>query len=256
MSETGYFVWYELMTTDMAAAEAFYRNVVGWSAEDAAMPDMAYTLLKSGETNIAGLMLQPNSAKNMGMPPAWLGYVGVPNVDEGARSITAMGGKVLNPAQDIPGVGRFAVVADPQGAAFALFTGLPGQDWKPSEPAAAGHVGWHELYATDGPAAFNFYASVFGWSLSRDFDMGDMGVYKIFSIGGRDFGGVMTKPAQMPVPAWTFYFNVPAIDAGVERVKAGGGQILNGPMEVPGGSWIVQAIDPQGAMFALVAPVR
>ena len=120
----------------------------------------------------------------------------------------------------------------------------------------AGNVGWHELYADDGPKAFDFYCNMFGWEHSSDFDMGAMGVYKIFKIGDRDLGGIMTKPAEMPVSAWNFYFNVPAIDAAVERVNEGGGKVVFGPMEVPGGSWVIQGTDPQGAFFSLVAPVR
>jgi len=258
MAEKGYFVWYELMTTDMAAAEAFYRKVVGWDAEDAGMPDvgMAYTLFSAGAGPVAGLMVLPEEAKAMGTPPCWTGYIGVPNVDEAAKTIVAKGGKVYREPTDIPGIGRFAVVADPYGAAFCIFTPLPGQDWGPSEPAAAGYIGWHELYAGDGQKAFDFYCEMFGWESSSDFDMGPMGTYKIFKIGDRDFGGIMTKPAEMPVPAWNFYINVPAIDAAITRISEGGGAIVNGPMEVPGGSWIVQATDLQGAFFSLVAPIR
>ncbi|WP_047463244.1 VOC family protein [Rhizobium rhizogenes] len=254
----GYFVWYELMTTDMAAAEAFYRKVVGWDAQDAGMPEieMAYTLFSAGAGPIAGLMILPDEAKAMGTPPCWTGYISVPNVDEAAKTITAKGGRVYREPADIPSVGRFAVVGDPYGAAFCLFTPLPGQDWEAPAPNAPGYVGWHELYAGDGPKAFDFYCDMFGWEWSSDFDMGPMGQYKIFKIDGRDFGGIMTKTAEMPVPAWNFYFNVPAIDAAIGRINEAGGKIVNGPMEVPGSSWIVQATDPQGAFFSLVAPER
>jgi predicted enzyme related to lactoylglutathione lyase len=83
-------------------------------------------------------------------------------------------------------------------------------------------------------------------------DMGAMGTYQIFSADGQMIGGMFTKPPAVPAPFWLYYFVVDAIDAAIERVKAGGGQILNGPMEVPGGDWIIQGRDPQGAMFALV----
>ncbi|AYG65531.1 MULTISPECIES: VOC family protein [unclassified Rhizobium] len=258
MAEKGYFVWYELMTTDMKAAEAFYTKVVGWDAADAGMPEvgMDYTLFSAGAGPVAGLMILPEEAKAMGTPPCWTGYIGVPNVDEAAKTVVAKGGKIYREPTDIPSVGRFAVVSDPYGAAFCLFTPLPGQDWEPAAPATPGYFGWHELYAGDGPKAFDFYSEMFGWELSSDFDMGPMGKYKIFKIGDRDFGGIMTKPAEMPMPAWNFYINVPAIDAAITRITEGGGAIANGPMEVPGGSWIVQATDPQGAFFSLVAPAR
>lgn len=87
-------------------------------------------------------------------------------------------------------------------------------------------------------------------------DMGEMGIYQIFAHGGAPIGGMMTKPKEVPAPYWLYYINVPAIDAAIERIKAGGGKIVLEPMEVPGGAWIVQALDPQGALFALVGPKR
>lgn len=256
MASKGNFVWYELMTTDMAAAQAFYGKVVGWDAQDAGMPDMAYSLFSAGAGPVAGMMVLPEDAKKMGSPPAWIGYISVPNVDEAAKAIAEKGGKVYRQPDDIPGIGRFAVVADPYGAAFCVFSPMEAQDAPLPAPDTPGNVGWHELYADDGPKAFDFYCNMFGWEHSSDFDMGAMGVYKIFKIGDRDLGGIMTKPAEMPVSAWNFYFNVPAIDAAVERVNEGGGKVVFGPMEVPGGSWVIQGTDPQGAFFSLVAPVR
>ena len=87
-------------------------------------------------------------------------------------------------------------------------------------------------------------------------DMGAMGTYQLFKAGGDPIGGIMNKPPSVPMPAWGFYFNVPGLDAASAKVTEGGGKIVNGPMEVPGGSWIVQCMDPQGAFFALVAPKR
>ena len=105
-------------------------------------------------------------------------------------------------------------------------------------------------------AAFEFYERQFGWETFDLMDMGPMGKYRIWGIDGVQMGGMMDKPANMPVAAWAYYVNVQGIDAAIERIKAGGGQILMGPHEVPGGSWIVQALDPQGANFALVSPTR
>jgi hypothetical protein len=202
---------------------------------------------------IAGLMPAPPDMQ--GAPPMWLGYIGVEDVDAYAAKMTAAGGSVKRPPEDIPnGVGRFAVVADPHGAAFYLFQSNAMQP--PENPGAPGCIGWHELHAGDGEAAWSFYSGLFGWTKTEDMDMGPMGVYRMFATGGSAVGGIMTRMPQTPVPFWLYYFNVEAIDAAVERVKEGGGQIVNGPMEVPGGLWIVQGIDPQGAMFALVAPKR
>lgn len=255
MSQPCNFVWYELMSTDPAAAATFYSQVVGWTVTDAGMP-MPYSLLNVGEHHIAGLMGMPPEAP-AGMPPVWTGYVAVPDVDAAAARIQAAGGQVCRPPEDIPGVGRFAVVADPQGATLCVYTDKSGSA-APQGPApgTAGTVGWHELMAADGAAALPFYAEQFGWTAAEAIDMGPMGTYQLFSAGAQPIGGMMTKPPEMPVPAWAYYFNVPAIDAAVERIKAGGGQVVNGPMEVPGGSWIVNAVDPQGGMFSLVAPQR
>jgi predicted enzyme related to lactoylglutathione lyase len=150
---------------------------------------------------------------------------------------------------------RFAVVTDPQGAAFIMFTSNPAMPTNPSRPApnTPGTVGWHELMAADGAAAFDFYSSQFGWAKGEVHDMGPMGLYRIFDVDGVPTGGMMTKPPNLPAPFWTYYFQVDGINAAVERIKAGGGTVLIGPHQVPGGSWIVQGKDPQGAMFALVS---
>jgi uncharacterized protein len=248
----GRFTWYELMTTDTGAAKKFYSSVVGWGTQDVPMPGMTYTLLTAGETRVAGLMELMEKAREMGAPPGWLGYVAVDDVDATTEQAKRLGGSVHMPPMDIPDVGRFAVLADPQGAALGLFRWAdpsPGQD---SEPGVPGHTGWHELMASDWEKAFAFYSALFGWQKGEAADLGPMGTYQPFSAGGQEVGGMFNKPPAVPACFWLYYFNVGDFDAAVERVKAGGGTIVNGPMEVPGGSWIVQATDPQGAMFALV----
>jgi predicted enzyme related to lactoylglutathione lyase len=247
------FVWYELMTTDLDAAQAFYADVVGWNAQDAGMPGMRYTRMLADSTPVAGAMTLPQEVCDAGGRPGWMGYIGVPAADAAVEKLTQAGGKVHRPPADIPGIGRFAVVADPQGATFALFQPHGGAQ-EPASPMSPGHIGWHELYAGDGAEAFAFYAGQFGWSKGDAMDMGPMGTYQLFAAGGLPIGGMMTKPPAIPQPYWGFYFTVPEINAAVERVKSGGGQVLNGPMEVPGGAWIIQGLDPQGAAFALVAP--
>ncbi|HYG90744.1 MAG TPA: VOC family protein [Azospirillum sp.] len=255
----GTFVWYELMTTDMKAAEDFYRGVIGWAARDSGVPDVSYTLFTMGERPVGGVMMLPESAREAGARPGWLGYVAVEDVDASAAKVMEAGGTVHRAPGDIPGVGRFAFVGDPQGAVFALFRGI-GEAPPPVAPGTPGHAGWHELYAADWPTTFNFYAALFGWVKADAIDMGPMGTYQLIARGGEGggsaFGGMMTKPDTVPVPFWNYYFNVEAIDSAVVRVIAGGGQIINGPYQVPGGSWIIQGLDPQGAMFSLVAPRR
>ncbi len=253
MSEIkGKFVWYDLMTSDSKAAESFYRSVVGWDAKDSGMTDRSYTIFSMGPTMVAGLMPIPESARAMGAGPLWTGYIGVDDVDAYAARVKAAGGAIRRAPEDIPGVGRFSVVADPQGATFALFRGLGEPPAAAEAGSAPGHIGWHELHAADGSAAFAFYSGLFGWTKAETMDMGPMGIYQMFAAGGAPIGGMMTKPPEIPVPLWLYYFNVADIDAAAERVDQGGGRVAHGPQQVPGGIWIVQCIDPQGGMFALV----
>jgi predicted enzyme related to lactoylglutathione lyase len=256
MSSTGKFVWYDVMTTDTKAAGSFYRKVIGWDVKDAGMSDSEYSILSIGDSMVGGLMPIPNEARDMGARPCWSGYIGVDDVDAYAKKVTAAGGKIQRPPCDIPNIGRFAVVADPHGAVFILFKGNGGEEPRPAAPGTPGHIGWHELHAGDGAAAFAFYSSLFGWTKGDAMDMGPMGVYQIFATGGDPVGGMMTKTPQTPHPFWLYYFNVDAIDAAAARVREAGGQIVNGPMEVPGNMWVVQCLDPQGAMFAMLAPKR
>ncbi len=249
-SKQGKFVWYELMTDDTDAAEAFYKTVVGWTARDTSIPGIQYTTFSAGEEMIAGLMKTPKEAE--GMPPFWIGYISAGDVDATARDVAAKGGAVHRQPDDIPDIGRFAVVADPHGAAFCLFS--PKEEGPPpGDPMTPGHVGWHELMAGDLDGAWAFYSSMFGWEKDEALDMGEMGTYQLFKAHGQTTGGMMTKPKDVPAPPhWSFYFVVGNIDAAVERVNAAGGKVVMGPMEVPGGAWIIQGVDPTGAHFALV----
>ena len=250
----GNFVWYELMTTDVAAAAKFYSAVTGWTTSDAGHPTMPYTLVHAGKPAIGGMMVLPDEARAQGARPSWIGYVSVDDVDAFAKKVTQAGGKIHRPPSDIPQVGRFAVVADPQGAAFVLFKGSA--EMHPSENTTekSGHFGWHELMAADLESAFAFYASLFGWVKTTAIDMGPMGVYQLFSANGAEIGGMMTKPPSVPVPFWTYYVQVDSIRQAIDKIAANGGKVVNGPHQVPGGQWIVQGLDPQGAMFALVSP--
>jgi predicted enzyme related to lactoylglutathione lyase len=255
----GQFFWYDVMTTDTQAAAKFYGDVVGWSTRDASAPGMQYTAFTvDGDRGVAGLMPIPEDAKKMGVGPAWMGYILVDDVDAMVKRIEAEGGKLHKGPITVPGIIRFAVVADPQGAGFLIATPIPQEAPPPLSQGAPGTVGWHELFAGDMEPAFAFYAKLFGWTKEQDMPLGPMGTYRLFKTGGETAaGGMMTKPPQVPMPYWGFYFSVAGgIDAAVERVTKGGGKILNGPLEVPGGSWIVQAMDPQGAYFALVSPGR
>jgi len=250
----GKFIWYDVMTGDCKAAEGFYRRVIGWDAKDSGMADGSYTLFSVGATMVAGLMPIPEEARKSGARPCWTGYIAVDDVDAYATRVKEAGGSVCRAPEDIPGVGRLAVVADPHGAVFTLFRGSGQQAPEPAAPTTPGHVGWHELHAGDRESAFVFYAGLFGWTKAEAVDMGPMGIYQTFATGGAPVGGIMTKTSQTPMPFWLYYFNVDAVDAGIARVKDGGGQLIHGPTQVPGGSWIAHCLDPQGAIFAMVGP--
>jgi predicted enzyme related to lactoylglutathione lyase len=193
--------------------------------------------------------------KEVEAPPFWAMYVGVPNLEQAAAHIARLGGKECSPVIDVPTIGRMQMMTDPQGAAFYIYEPAPTRDQRAEEPAVEGEGSWHELMTTDAQAAMNFYTEVFGWEPSETMDMGEMGKYHMFNRPHGMIGGMMNKPPEMAnvPPNWQIYFLVPDIPAAVERIKANGGQILNGPMEVPGGDWIVNAMDPQGAAFALHA---
>jgi predicted enzyme related to lactoylglutathione lyase len=250
----GNFTWYELMTTDTEAAQAFYGKVVSWGAQSAPNSLIPYTLFTLGATPVAGLMTLPDEARAMGALPSWIGSVGVDDVDATADQVKRLGGTIHVPPTDVPNICRFAIVADPQEATFALLSWLNAGPGQPAKPDTPGRTGWHELMAVDWERAFAFYSELFGWQKADAVSMGEMGTYQLFAVNGQPIGGMFNKPPMLPVPFWLYYFNVAGIDAASERVKAGGGEILNGPMQVPGGSWIVQCSDPQNAMFALVGP--
>lgn len=245
-------LWFELMTTDMKAAEAFYRTVVGWTSAPFAASPQPYTMFaRSGDTPVAGVMAKPDDVQ---APPFWAMYVAVPDLDRGAEHITRLGGKACSPVIDVPDVGRMQMMQDPQGAVFYIYQPAS-TDQPPEADAEVGEVSWIELMTTDAPAALKFYSEVFAWQPSETMDMGPMGKYHMFNRPHGMIGGMMNKPPEMAQvsPNWQIYFRVPDITAAVERITANGGQVLNGPMEVPGGDWIVNGMDPQGAAFSLHA---
>jgi predicted enzyme related to lactoylglutathione lyase len=255
-TSTGDFVWHELRTTDAKGAEEFYSHVIGWQAKSSGDPGgIPYKILSVGELGTAGLMQLTPQMLECGMKPGWVGFIGVDDVDAYAKRVEQAGGKVHFPPQDIPGIGRFASVEDPQGAAFLLFRGS--LDSAPARPAAGtpGTVGWNELSANDEQSAWPFYSGIFGWKVDSTMDMGPGGIYRIFNNGGPRIGAMMTRdPKNSPVPFWLFYFSVENIDAAANRIKEKNGQVLMGPHQVPGDQWIILGRDPQGVMFSVVGP--
>ena len=243
----GRFVWYDLMTRDVDAATRFYTTVVGWGTQVWSAGAQPYTMWTVNQTPIGGVMAMPPEVR--GMPPHWIGYISVPCVDETVRLATSLGASERVPAADIPTVGRFAVLADPQGATFALFTPA-GQPPAPEPETGVGFISWHELITTDRESAFAFYQQLFGWRETSSFDMGSAGTYQTFGRGDVPIGAMYNGSGER-WPSWLLYARVPDINVAAERVRAEGGVLRTGPMEVPGGDRIVVLDDPQGGRFAL-----
>jgi hypothetical protein len=252
----GSFIWYELMTTDPLGAKRFYDAVVGWDIEvEPSFPDMDYRMIRrSGGGMAGGIMGLTEEMWAGGARPIWVGYIGVDDVDAAVAAIESDGGQVMMPAFDIPDVGRMAMVADPQGVPFYVMRGSSDEASDAFSTDQAQHIRWNELSASDPDSAIAFYSRHFGWSQEGAMDMGEMGQYRFLQHGGAMIGAVMPKPAQMPMPAWTFYIGVDDIDRAAAAVESGGGRIFNGPVQIPGGEFAIDGFDPQGAAFGLVGP--
>jgi hypothetical protein len=248
----GRFCWHELMTTDPKAAEGFYGKVVGWGTQPFAAAG-PYTLWTKGEHGVGGLMELPAEAKAGGAPPNWMQYVAVEDADATVKQAAALGARVEVPPTAIPGTGRFAVLSDPAGAHFAILQPADPAAGSPEAPPEMLEVSWRELATTDREGAMVFYQALFGWEKQNANDMGaPIGVYQEFGRPGMPLGGIYTKPADMPFPPfWLMYVKVPDLEASLAAVKEGGGTVLVGPMEIPGGDRVAQCLDPQGAAFAL-----
>ncbi|MEQ1547042.1 MAG: VOC family protein [Chakrabartia sp.] len=257
----GDFIWYELLTSDANAAGDFYGKVVGWTSTNSGQPGMDYRFFSSGDgtdnnDGVGGYMaITPDMAAG-GAKPAWVGYIGVDDVDASTKSIADAGGSVLMPAMDLDGVGRMAMVADPQGAPFYVMKGASDETSYSFAALApkVGHCAWNELSTSDPESAKAFYTALFGWSKQGEMDMGPMGKYEFLMASGERFGigAVMPKMPDMSVSMWAYYFRVPDIDAGAAAITANGGTLLQEPIEIPGGDYSLMALDPAGAAFGLV----
>ena len=233
MSSRGRFVWYDLMTTDPSKAEAFYTKVCGWGTQPWESPTQ-YTMWTANGTPMGGVM----PVQNPGAPPHWLAYIGCPDVDETVKKAESLGGKTFVKSTDIPNVGRFAVLGDPQGAVFSAFASSnPPQ---PEEDPKVGEFSWHELVTTDYDAGFRFYQTLYGWEKARTTTWDRWACIDCSDATARRLAGCSTSRPRWrrcrPTGCTTSRSTARAPRS--IRVKANGGQVLNGPMEVPGGDWI------------------
>jgi predicted enzyme related to lactoylglutathione lyase len=254
-SKHGEFSWYELLTTDIVGAESFYAKVLGWTAADSGLSDRQYKIFSIAATMVGGLMQLPQEALALGARPGWMGYLTVDDVDLSTKRVQAAGGMLHLAPEEIPGIGRFSVVADPDGAPFVLFKSANPASADVGLPHTPGTVAWRELHSKNWERAFAFYAELFGWKKTEQMDMGPLGIYQMFATDTESVGGIMTKLPETPVCYWLYYFQVATLDAALDRVTTNGGRIIHEPHEVPGG-WVTKCFDPQGAVFALVAPIR
>ena len=251
----GRFVWYDLLTSDPKAAIEFYLKIMPWGTQVwSGDPTAAYNMWTAGSGPIGGVMPLPPPLAQSGVPPHWIGYVTVPNVDDAAVQVTRLGGRMLGEPLDIPGIGRVSAFADPQGAVLSLFS--PTYEVADADQQAQpGQMSWHELMTSDHVAGLEFYRQIFGWEPMESMDMGPHGIYQMFGRNGFPLGGMMNIPHDKPSipPHWSFFTTVGDTDAAAERIKQLGGTILNGPIDVPGGGRVAQCKDPQGAVFAVHA---
>jgi predicted enzyme related to lactoylglutathione lyase len=246
----GQFVWYELTTPDPDASKRFYQPLVGWSTQAF---DNDYSMWTNGGQPIGGIFRLGPEQKAQGIPPNWMPYVEVNNVDESARQANSFGGTIVVPPTEIPNTGRFAVVQDPQGATFGIYKSSTKSDpWDGTN--RLGRFSWHELMTTDHKSAYEFYRKLFGWAKTSDVDMGPgVGLYQMYGLKGKDYGGMYNRPAEMAQvpPFWLPYIHVKDVRSATEAAKRSGAEVVNGPMEVPDGTWIVVLKDPTGAAIAL-----
>lgn len=255
----GEFIGYELLTDDSDGALKFYRTILGWQATDSGQPGMHYRILHArdedaqGWRDIGGLMQLTEEMSQSGAGPVWLGYIGVDDVDQTVANILTAGGKVQMSPTDMPNVGRFAMVTDPQGTPFYVMRGVGSETSLAfaADKPRVGHCVWNELVTANPEAAKAFYFKAFGWTKDGELDMGSMGTYQFIRHNGI-IGGIMPKPEDMLIPMWRYYFRCADIDIAFNAISHNGGQVLHGPDEIPGGDFIIRGLDPQGALFALV----
>ena len=246
-------IWYELMTPDPDGAKRFYDAVVGWEvAVRSPTDDVDYRMIGAPGGFVGGVLKLDEAMQAQGAKPTWLPYFGVDDVDATVAEAKTLGAHVFVPPSDIPGVGRFALLADPQGASFYVMRGTTDGTSTVFERGAMGRCGWNELWTHDVDQALAFYGPLLGFENRETMDMGPMGGYHFLDLGDVRLGALAAMKDQPP--RWNLYFTVPDIDAAVERVKTAGGAVHMGPHVVPTGEKIVLGADPQGAAFALVSP--
>jgi len=245
----GQFVWYELTTPDVGAAQEFYPRFTGWGTQPF---DKDYTMFTTGGVPIAGVFNLSDEMRQQGVPPNWMPYVEASNVDESAAKAASLGGRVLHGPVDVPGAGRIAVLQDPQGATFGIYKASNPNSGAWDGTAVVGRFSWHELMTTDHVAAFDFYRTLFGWDKNGEMDMGGGEMYSMWGKGETMYGGMYNRGAEMAGmhPFWMIYIHVADVAKAVASAVKAGATVHRPQMDIPGGSIAILG-DPQGAGFAV-----
>jgi uncharacterized protein len=245
-TSVGKFVWHEHASTQPAEAQEFYKQLLGWDYEVFKPGEVDYTVITAGGRGHGGFPPVPE-----GTPPHWVGNVHVESADRTVQAAKAAGGSVVVEPMDIPEVGRYAVIRDPQGAVVAAFQ--PAGD----APMGEGVFVWDELATSDVEAARRFYGEVFGWTAS-DMDMGGGFTYTIFKRAGEadDAGGTggAMPLGEAPATMWMPYVAAEDIDATAARAKELGGTVIREPWDIEGVGRIAIIQDPTGAVLGLIKP--
>lgn len=241
----GKFVWHDLRTSDPERAQAFYRELFGWSFRG----DASYAHIHNAGRDQGGILPLPSEITT---GSHWTSYVSVDDVDTTVERAKGLGAEMRMPIVDAPNVGRFTLLADPQGAQLSPFE-YSAVDKTPPRAGKTPHGDfcWDELHSTEPEAACAFYGELFGWKSSR-LDMGPMGFYWIEKSSNQDVAGIMKlarEAAQKPF--WLPYLAVDVVDATANRVEKLGGVVRSKPTDIPSiGRYSVLA-DPTGATFAI-----
>lgn len=262
-SKQGDFIWYELITSDADAAQAFYSGLIGWGFKPSGTPGVDYRLFSSQIADVGGVLALTPEMAEAGARPFWVGYLNVDDVDASVAAIKVAGGAAHQEPWDIPGIGRMAFMADPQGAMFYVMKPIPPEGMPDAESLSfaateplVGHCAWNELASADPEAAKAFYGAQFGWVPDGEMDMGPLGSYYMMRQADHMVAGIYTMAPEDSQPHWLTYFRVADLDHAIEQVSALGGAIHIPPTEIPGGEFSLVAKDPQGAFFGLVGPLK
>jgi uncharacterized protein len=253
-------VWFELNAPDQDAVQAFYEAVAGWHIAVSPMPEHGgYRIAEAGGRPVAGIRRSMPEAPGF---PGWAVYLATRDVDAAAARVAELGGRVRFGPVDIPHVGRFAMVSDPQDVVFALLAATAPGESRAFGPTplgteqTLGHGVWIELATPDPAAALAFYGALFGWEKVGAMPMGGMGEYAFLGRGDLRPGAVMSSTATGAPARWNWYVHVADIDAALAAVREAGGTVLQGPDPIPGGSYSANITDPAGARLGLAGPRR